>query len=157
MYRKVEDFMADWSASSKGTLKVMQAITDEKQGQAIAEGHNTLGWLAWHLVGTAGAFGQFAGLQIPAPGPAMAKPEAMADIVAFYEQIIEAYAKEAPSLTDAQLVEEVSAFGGTMALGKLLRMVVDHQNHHRGQMTVLLRQAGLTVPPVMGPTAEMSR
>jgi uncharacterized damage-inducible protein DinB len=36
-------------------------------------------------------------------------------------------------------------------------MMIDHQTHHRGQMTVLLRQAGLTVPGVMGPTKEQMK
>lgn len=33
---------------------------------------------------------------------------------------------------------------------ELLRTFIDHQTYHRGQMTVLLRQAGLTVPDVLG-------
>ncbi|WP_306434409.1 DinB family protein [Paenibacillus sp. J2TS4] len=41
-----------------------------------------------------------------------------------------------------------------MARGKLLSILLTHDTHHRGQMTVLLRQAGLTVPGVMGPTKE---
>jgi uncharacterized damage-inducible protein DinB len=155
MYRKVEDFLADWNQSAKGTLKVIQAITNDKKEYAIIDGHNSLQWLAWHLVSVAGAFGHFAKLQIPAPGPDMPMPETMEEIASYYERIIEAYNTEAPKLMDAQLEEEVPAFGGAMPLGKLLRMVVDHQTHHRGQMTVLLRQAGLSVPPVMGPTAEM--
>lgn len=65
MYRKLEDFLEDWAASSAGTLSVMKAITDEKMNVAIVEGHNSLAWLAWHLVGAAGAFGRVAGLQIP--------------------------------------------------------------------------------------------
>lgn len=156
MYRKVEDFMADWSASAKGTLKVLEAITDEKKDYAIVEGHNSLQWLAWHLVSVAGAFGQFAKLQIPAPGPDMQMPGTMAEIVDYYKQIMTAYEQEVPKLFDEQLEEEVPAFGGSMLRGKLLRILIDHQTHHRGQMTVLLRQAGLTVPPVMGPTAEMN-
>ena len=31
---------------------------------------------------------------------------------------------------------------------------LSHQTHHRGQMTVLMRQAGLTVPGVYGPARE---
>ena len=156
MYRTVEDFSKEWHVSSKGTLNVMKAITDDKMSQAIVEGHNSLGWLAWHLVSVGGAFGQFAGLQIPAPGPNMQAPSHMADIIQAYEAVIEAYKKEILTLTDEQLLEEVQAFGGTMPRGQLLRVLVDHQTHHRGQMTVLLRQAGLPVPPVMGPTAEMN-
>lgn len=44
-----------------------------------------------------------------------------------------------------------------MPRGKLLRILINHQTHHLGQMTVLLRQAGLKVPPVMGPTKEMQK
>lgn len=155
MYRKVQDFLEDWQMNAQGTLNVIQAITDDKKDVSIVPGHNSLGWLAWHLVGVAGAIGHFAGLQIPAPGPDMKMPEKMAEIAEMYEAVIEAYNKEAATLTEAQLEEEVNAFGGAMPRGKLLRMLIEHQTHHRGQMTVLLRQAGLPVPPVMGPTKEM--
>ncbi|MCR8844337.1 DinB family protein [Paenibacillus sp. SC116] len=155
MYRKSEDFIEDWIASSAGTLSVMKAITDDKMDYSIVEGHNSLGWLAWHLVGAGGFFGQLAGLQIPAAGPDTSMPSSMTTIVEKYEEVIEAYKNEALTLTDEQLTEEVSGFMGPIARGKLLRTLIDHQTHHRGQMTVLLRQAGLPVPGVMGPTKEM--
>lgn len=87
----------------------------------------------------------------------MAMPNDMAEIVDAYEMVIAAYNKEVTSLTDAMLLEEVAGFGGPTPRGKLLRALIDHQTHHRGQMTVLLRQAGLTVPPIMGPTQEMQK
>ncbi|MEK4231041.1 DinB family protein [Solibacillus sp. FSL H8-0538] len=155
MYRTVEDFLEDWQVSSAGTLNVIKAITNEKIDFAIVDDHNSLGWLAWHLVGAGGAFGHFAGLQIPAPGSDMAMPTDMTEIVEAYEMVIAAYNKEASTLTDEMLLEEVAGFGGPTSRGKLLRAFIDHQTHHRGQMTVLLRQAGLTVPPIMGPTKEM--
>ncbi|MFJ5770468.1 DinB family protein [Psychrobacillus sp. NPDC093180] len=155
MYRKVEDFIEDWTASAAGTLKVFQAITNDKLDQAIVEGHSTLGWLAWHLVGAAGAFGHFAGLQVPGPGQNEPVPTDISEIVQAYERAAEAFKTEAAKLTDEMLSEEVNGFVGPTARGKLLRGLIDHQTHHRGQMTVLLRQAGLTVPGVMGPTKEM--
>lgn len=155
MYRKVEDFLEDWAASAAGTLSVMKAITDDKMGVAIVEGHSTLGWLAWHLVGAAGGFGFFAGLQVPRVERGAAVPATMAEIVAKYEAIIEAYHTEAKKLSDDSLTEEVNSFVGTTLRGKLLRQMIDHQTHHRGQMMVLLRQAGLKVPGVLGPTKEM--
>lgn len=155
MYRKVEDFLAEWKNASAGTLRVMQEIPTEKMSVAIVDGHNSLGWLSWHLVSVGGAFGQFAGLQIPGPDPGMEQPATMEEITGMYEQVQQGFLTEAATLTDEQLVEDVPAFGGSMPRGQLLRMLVDHQTHHRGQMTVLLRQAGLAVPPVMGPTKEM--
>lgn len=155
MYRKAEDFLADWTASAAGTLSVMKAITDDKMNTAIVEGHNSLGWLAWHLVGTAGAFGQLAGLNTPAIERGAQVPERMGEIVEKYEAVIDAYNSEVKKITDEMMTEEINVFGGKMIRGKFLRMLIDHQTHHRGQMTVLLRQAGLTVPGVMGPTKEM--
>lgn len=155
MYRKVEDFLAEWKGASAGTLKAIQAVPTEKMDVAIVEGHNSLAWLAWHLVSVNSAFGQFAGLQIPGPGKEMPQPNTMEEIAKYYEQIQQAYTAEVAKLTDEQLLEEVSFFGNPMLRGQLLRVLIDHQTHHRGQMTVLIRQAGLTVPAIMGPTKEM--
>jgi uncharacterized damage-inducible protein DinB len=155
MYRAIEDFVQDWATSAQGTLAVMNSITDETMATAIVEGHSTLGWLAWHLTGAAGYFGRLAGLQIPGVERGSATPAHIADIISKYEEVNEAYAREATKLSDEQLAEEIEAFGRTMPRGKLLRLLIDHQTHHRGQMTVLLRQAGLPVPGVLGPTREM--
>ncbi|KRG13792.1 damage-inducible protein DinB [Lederbergia galactosidilytica] len=155
MYRKVEDFIEDWSASAEGTLAVFKAMTNDKLEHSIVEDHSTLGWLAWHLVGAAGAFGHFAGLKIEAPQHDQPVPKDVAEIVEAYEKVIQSYKIEGPKLTDESLLEEVNSFVGPVLRGKLLRSLIDHQTHHRGQMTVLLRQAGLPVPGVMGPTKEM--
>lgn len=155
MYRKVEDFLGDWKQSSDGTLRVIQEIADDKLDFAIVEGHNSLGWLAWHLVGAAGAFAQFGGLQVKGIERTDPQPASVDEIVTTYENIANAISEEAKKLTDDSLTEEVSSFVGPTERGRLLRMLIDHQNHHRSQMTVLLRQAGLKVPPVMGPTKEM--
>jgi uncharacterized damage-inducible protein DinB len=37
---------------------------------------------------------------------------------------------------------------------RILHALVLHQVHNRGQMTVLMRQAGLVLPGVYGPTRE---
>ena len=155
MYRKVEDFLEDWAVSYKGTANAIKAMTDEKLNQSIVEGHSTLGWLAWHLVGAAGAFGQFAGFKVQGPGRNDLQPTSVQEISQTYEALSQAIEEEASKLTDEDLLEEVKSFTGVTKRGKLLRGLIDHQTHHRGQMTVLLRQAGLQVPPVMGPTKEM--
>ena len=155
MYRKVEDFIEEWTIASEGTANVMKAITDEKLDQSIVPGHSTLGWLAWHLVGAAGAFGHFAGFNVQGPGHDDPQPTSAQEISKAYETLAQAIKEEAAKLTDEDLLGDVNSFTGQTKRGKLLRGMIDHQTHHRGQMTVLLRQAGLAVPPVMGPTKEM--
>lgn len=156
MYRKVEDFIEEWTIASAGTANVIKAITDEKLDQSIVADHSSLGWLAWHLVGAAGAFGHFAGFNVQGPGQNDPQPTNAQEISDRYESLAQAIKDEAAKLTDEDLLEEVKSFTGPTKRGKLLRGLIDHQTHHRGQMTVLLRQAGLTVPPVMGPTKEMN-
>ncbi|MGN7388643.1 DinB family protein [Sporosarcina sp. SAFN-015] len=156
MYRKVEDFIEEWVNASEGTANVIKAITDEKLNQSIEAGHSTLGWLAWHLVGAAGAFGHFAGFNVQGPGPNDPQPTSAKEISDAYEAIAKAIKEQAMKLSDEDLLGDVTSFTGQTQRGKLLRGLIDHQTHHRGQMTVLLRQAGLSVPPVMGPTKEMS-
>ncbi|WP_060206689.1 DinB family protein [Sporosarcina koreensis] len=156
MYRTVEDFIEEWTIASVGTANMIKAITDEKLDQSIVAGHSTLGWLAWHLVGAAGAFGQFAGFNVQGPGHTDPQPTSAQEISNAYEALAQAIKEEASKLTDEDMLGDVTSFTGQTKRGKLLRGMIDHQTHHRGQMTVLLRQAGLPVPPVMGPTKEMT-
>ncbi|MDH4616496.1 hypothetical protein JZI27_05205 [Brevibacillus sp. AY1] len=55
---------------------------------------------------------------------------------------------------DQTLEERIDFLGQKMPNGSLLMFLLLHQNHHRGQMTVLMRQAGLTVPGIYGPSKE---
>lgn len=154
MYRQIDDFLQEWSNASKGTLQVLQALTDDKLNQNIVEGHSTLGWLGWHLVGAAGYFSYLAGLKVPMIRQEDPVPTTAADIVTAYENIANGIKEEVAKLSNEDLLEVVNGFTAPMPKGALLRVLIDHQTHHRGQMTVLLRQAGLPVPGVMGPTKK---
>ena len=59
-------------------------------------------------------------------------------------------------LKDEQLSSEVSHHGRTLPMDTVLSGLIRHQIHHRGQMTVLMRQAGVVVPSVYGPSREES-
>lgn len=154
MYRTVQDFLGEWARASAGTLRVFESLTDDKLDQAIVEGHNSLGWLAWHLTTCPMFFGGQVGLTLTPVGNPKEIPTQAAVIVEAYKNIAANIASEVEKLTDAQMIEEVQTFAGSMPRGAMLRKLIDHQTHHRGQMTVLLRQAGLTVPGIFGPTRE---
>ena len=59
--------------------------------------------------------------------------------------------------TDKDLATINDFFGRPMPNSIFLMTLINHQNHHRGQMTVLMRQAGLTVPGVYGPAKKSGR
>ncbi|MFC5732467.1 DinB family protein [Cytobacillus gottheilii] len=157
MYRQVNDFLNEWNAEAVSTIAVMDALTDEKLEQAITEGHSTLRWLGWHLATSPVFFASLVGVNLAPPTEKKEEEMTAADIQVAYRKIAEELKSAAEStLADEQLTETID-FGGPTAKGSILSKLILHQTHHRGQMTVLLRQAGLPVPGVMGPTKEQQQ
>ncbi|WP_144513913.1 DinB family protein [Bacillus sp. FJAT-22090] len=155
MYRTVNDFIEEWTIAGEGTLRVLNSLSDEKLDQAIVEGHSTLGWLGWHIATSPAFFAGLVGLNVESAIKGNKEEVKVADIVETYKKMVETVKQEVESnLTDEKLAEKMESFAGETTRGALLRKLIDHQTHHRGQMTVLLRQAGLPVPGVMGPTKE---
>ena len=75
-------------------------------------------------------------------------------IVAAYEAASQRLAEQVAGWSDAALETEDEMYGERWARGRTLLALVAHQAHHRGQMTVLMRQAGLAVPGIYGPARE---
>ena len=151
MFRNVQDFLQTWKAESQSTLRVFGALSDGSLSQSVGPGGYTLGSLAGHIIGSIAKIPAHAGLlPMPAALPELASVGA---IVAAYEhnatQVAEAVTEK---WSDAQLGDEIPIFGRTLRKGVVLAMLISHQAHHRAQMTVLMRQAGLKVPGVYGPS-----
>lgn len=153
MYRIANDFKQDWTKSSTGTLDVLRAMTDDALGQKIVPDHNSLGWIAWHVTTALGYFTNLLGFRLSAL-KSLTQPNQAGAIADQYERYAQEILNAADDFSDDYLLEEVDVHGKMTPRGAVLRMMIDHQTHHRGQMTVLLRQAGQHVPGVMGPTKE---
>jgi uncharacterized damage-inducible protein DinB len=78
------------------------------------------------------------------------------------EEIKKAYATVSQSLleqvksmwSDDTLQNEDDMYGEKWKKGYTLHILMQHEIHHRGQMSVLMRQAGLRVPQIYGPAKE---
>jgi uncharacterized damage-inducible protein DinB len=153
MFRHVQDFLETWTSESQATLRVFRALSDGSLSHGVAPGGYTLGSLAGHITGSIAGLPANAGL-LPMPG-AMPELASVKALVAAYEhnanQVAEAVKEK---WSDAQLGEEITIFGRSVRKGVVLAMLISHQGHHRAQMTVLMRQAGLKVPGVYGPSQD---
>ena len=153
MFRKVDDFENMWQAESQATLKVFRALSQEKLSQSVAPGGYSLGSLAWHITMSIAMIPAHAGL-LPMPDKKPI-PETLEEIIAAYEHNVHQLADAVQGkFSDAQLEKEVTMFGRTFRYGSVLSVVISHQCHHRAQMTVLMKQAGLKVPGVYGPSED---
>lgn len=154
MFISVDQFVKEWTHESEGTLKYLKALTDDSLDQAIEEDHFSLGELAWHITTANKGIVSQSGLKIDVSiqdeMPATAK-----EIAETYEKISSAIVEAAKTQwNDESLKEMKNCFGFDMPVFSILRLTLNHQIHHRGQMTVLMRQAGLAVPGIYGPSRE---
>lgn len=155
MFRRIEDFIEQWEEERQGTIKLLRTLTDESLTQAIVPGGRTLGFLGWHLAVTLPEFLGKAGLRVSGPGEHEPVPASAERIAAAYEGASASIAKQLrDTWPDDSLTETVSMYGQTWTRGVALEMLIRHEAHHRGQMTVLMRQAGLPVHGMYGPSRE---
>ena len=155
MYATTAEFLEDWGRESANSLKVMRALTDASLPQRSDPESNTLGKIAWHMVIMVGASGSAAGLEVTAPQRGTEPPTSSARIADAFEVAARTMGEQASKkLADAQLASEISLWGRTTTIAAGFQGLVRHLVHHRGQMTVLMREAGLIVPGVYGPSRE---
>jgi uncharacterized damage-inducible protein DinB len=155
MFRKIEDFQKGWIYEAEMTTKIMQTLTDESLGQKVNEEDRDLGFLGWHITQTLKEMLGLVGLTIDAPAHDQERPNAAADIAAAYEKAAKSVTEQIEAnWNDDTLLQSDEMYGETWARGLTLFYLIAHQAHHRGQMSVLMRQAGLPVPGVYGPAKE---
>jgi len=155
MYRKVDDFLASWKGESESTQKVLDAITQESLNQSVADGHRTIGRLVWHIITTLPEMGNRTGLKITGPNPESKPPAKIEDMRKAYSDSAASLAEQVrANWDDDALIVEDDMYGETWPRGKTLAALQAHEVHHRGQLTVLMRQAGVVVPGIYGPSKE---
>jgi len=154
MYRSIDEFRDDWARESTSTRKLLQALTDASLAQRVDPAGRTLGRIAWHIVQTLPEMGGQAGLPVAGPDHGAPVPDA-ATLAGEYARAAQSVSEAVGKVwTDVQLGDRIEMYGQTWTKGMTLAALVRHEIHHRGQLTVLMRQAGLPVPGVYGPSRE---
>ncbi|MED4603997.1 DinB family protein [Paenibacillus validus] len=153
--QSISAFEQEWKHESASTLKIFRALTDASLAQEVAPGHRKLGELAWHIVTTLQEMMSRTGLKFESPDEHTPQPSSAQAIADAYERASQALLEAVlGQWTDASLQEQVNLYGEPWPNGVTLHILVNHEVHHRAQMTVLMRQAGLKVPGVYGPAKE---
>lgn len=155
MFTSVGHFSELWNQESSQTARLLDALTDKSLQQPVAEGHRTLGEIAWHLTTALRELAGKMGLEYDAPTHASPQPSAARDIAVTYRHSAAGLLNAVLSQwTDQTLQEEFEVYDMQWRKGSFLSVLLRHEIHHRGQMTVLMRQAGLRVPGVYGPSKD---
>ena len=155
MFTTISDFIYVWSQEFEATQKLLKHLTNESLCREVAPGRRTLGRLAWHITTSIPEMMNRTGLAIAGPDPESPPPATAREIFSAYNLAAEALLEQVRSRwDDAALQVEDDMYGEKWKRSATLASLVFHQIHHRGQMTVLMRQAGLAVPGIYGPARE---
>ncbi|MDR6554458.1 DinB family protein [Paenibacillus qinlingensis] len=155
MFTTIESFISEYQMESAKTQQLLDTLTDESLKQTQADGYRPLGYIAWHLVHAERGMLYGTGLAFES-APLVSEPPAQADMIAdafrsTTENILSAVRTQ---LTDEKLQDVVPMFGQSWTISYTLYSYFKHEIHHRGQLTILMRQAGLPVIGAYGPSKE---
>ncbi len=155
MYTTMKEFYDSWAHESTLTLKVLNGLTDASLAQAVADDHRTVGRIAWHIVTTIPEMLDGMGIEVDAVAADAPLPTSAKEITDSYQAVAKQLVDRLNQDWDDSVLEtEVDMYGQKWKRGAGLTAVVQHEIHHRGQLTVLMRQAGLRVPSIYGPAKE---
>lgn len=155
MFTSTNDFLSEWKQEAATTQKVFDALMDASLTQEAGPDLYTIGSVAWHVTGAAYYFMAQVGVTFEAPDLQKESPASASEIADTYKLVSKRLADAvSDQVSDEKLNEPISLFGMDMPFQGVLRLLIQHQAHHRGQLTVLMRQAGLQVPGVYGPSKE---
>lgn len=155
MFTSVEQFINTWKQEIQATHNVLAGLTDESLSQSVGPDARTLGRIGWHLTQTMPEMMNRTGLAVKGPDEHEDPPTSAATIADAYDAAANSLLEEVQSKWKDETLNDIDEmYGEKWKKGETLGVLVLHQTHHRGQMTVLMRQAGLRVPSFYGPTRE---
>ena len=155
MYHTIKEFLDDWKYESESTVKIFSNLTDESLSQKITPKGRSLGRLAWHITATIGEMLNRTGLKFEELNDDINFPHHAALIIENYKAASKSLEEQlSKDWTDKSLSEQVNMYGEMWTKEAVLTSLVKHQIHHRAQMTVIMRAAGLKVPGIYGPAYE---
>jgi len=126
-------------------------LVDSRLGFVTPGFGRSVGELGWHIVTALREIGGRAGIPVDGPGRETAVPLDAFTIAATHQRAAASIKMGVLEWDDSELTAIVDVYGEPWTKGRTLYVLIGHEVHHRGQMTVLLRLAGLPVPDTYGP------
>jgi uncharacterized damage-inducible protein DinB len=158
----VADILSELEQEAPATRRVLERVPAHQLGWKPHDKSMTLGQLAMHVANLPGAIAEIstkASFDVKTPIP---RPEATStsEVLALFEESIARAQTILKGMSDDQLATPWSMMNGSQKLWSIPRsaflrsVMLNHWYHHRGQLTVYLRQTGAPVPAVYGDSAD---
>ena len=155
MYVTISDFIKEWTKEAVLTQSLLDSLTDVSLKQPVYNEGRTLGRIAWHFTTNIPEYLSSFGLEINEIEHTDRVPASAKEIAETFKKVsAEAAERIEEQWTDESLKQIQVAFGRQESNAAILMGLIKHIVHHRGQITVLMRQAGIKPTGVYGPPKE---
>jgi uncharacterized damage-inducible protein DinB len=157
----IDALVQELELEAQATRRVLERVPEDRLAWKPHDKSMSLGQLALHVAMIPGAIAEMS-QHSPFPIPEFTQPSAAtaAELIPVLEQSVRKARGILLAMDETALGATWRAVDGereVMALpvGALLRTIMlNHWYHHRGQLSVYLRQVGALVPSIYGPSAD---
>ena len=159
----IDGMLRELEQEALTTRRVLERVPHDRLGWRPHPKARTLGELALHVATVPGGVAQFVASPSPAQAPRGGhepSPASSSELLPALDQSIATAKQVLGGMDDRALTEtwrmtngERELFATTRA-AMLRSVMLNHWYHHRGQLTVYLRELGASLPSIYGPTAD---
>lgn len=158
-----QNAVLEYEASVPVTRRHLERIPDDKLSWRPDPKSMSIGQLGFHLATSSGGIAEFMRLDnVEMPDFGFPEPTSTAEILAALDEAAVKVRDNLWNYSDADMAgscnfvangQVVMSFPRTMIARDIL---LNHNYHHRGQLSVYLRLLGIPVPSSFGPSADES-
>jgi uncharacterized damage-inducible protein DinB len=159
----IADLLEELDQEAQATRRVLERVPEGKLHWRPHKKARTLGELALHIAMVPGGVAEFVASPSPAQAPeftAGPSPRKASELVPALEQSIAKAKSVLSGMSDATFTGTWRLMQGDREIFAIPRaaflrsVMLNHWYHHRGQLTVYLRQLDVPLPSIYGPTAD---
>ena len=157
-----DELLQELDQEAETTRRVLERVPNEKLTWRPHHKARTLGELAMHVAVVPGAVAELFGGPSPAQVPQFQDPPLnnVSDLLPALEESLAKAKKVLSGIDEAALNEIWRMMHGDRELFALPRaalfrsIMLNHWYHHRGQLSVYLKQLDVPIPSIYGPSAD---
>lgn len=158
----IEAMLQELEQEAQTTRRVLERVPEDKLGWRPHEKARTLGELALHVAMVPGGVAELVAARSPVQAPEFADPTPnnASELVPALDESIAKAKKVLRGMDDAALMETWRMMQGSREVlavprVEMLRSIMlNHWYHHRGQLSVYLRELDVPIPSIYGPSAD---
>ena len=159
----IDGMLRELEEEAVTTRRVLERVPENRLGWRPHQKARTLGELALHVAMVPGGVAQLVASPTPAQAPQFRQdpsPASTSELMPALDQSIATAKQVLGGMDDGALTAtwrltngERELFATTRA-AMLRSVMLNHWYHHRGQLTVYLRELGVPIPSIYGPSAD---